>query len=115
MGKNLSKAGYNVRSGVWIGYVDRNGPGAAEIDHLVYWKGGLVIIECKLSQTPNAELQISELYHPLLKHIFRGQLVQGVQVCKYLYMAPNNPVGSLREVLAARTEDIFTWHHLGRV
>lgn len=104
-----------VRSSVWFSYLDANGLGYAEADHIIFLRDRAVILECKLSQTENAALQIKQLYRPLLRKILgEGVLIQGVQVCKNLYRECPGLVGSLQEVLASNSEDIFTWHHLGR-
>lgn len=114
VGEFLRNRGYSFRSGVWIDYEDDNGVGYAQIDHLLILPDRLCIVEAKLSQTCNAELQIRELYRPLLKLITGGGLIQGVQVCKNLYTEPQLPVRNIEEVLATTSEEIFTWHFLGR-
>lgn len=105
--------GVTIRSDVWFGYADEAGTGFAEIDHLIFHRRGIIIVECKLTQTPNAEAQIKELYRPLVQMVFPGVLVQGVQICKNIWHEPALPVNSLREVVASGSEDIHTWHHLG--
>lgn len=75
--------------------------------------GRLVILECKLSQTENAALQINELYRPLIEFIHPEAFVQGVQVCKNLWEEPTKPIGRLSDILVLDDPGVFTWHFLG--
>lgn len=46
------------------------------------WEGKIVIVECKLKHTHGAWFQLHDLYAPVLRKIFPGWEVAGVEVCK---------------------------------
>ena len=74
--------------GPWIEFEDDNGPGRAQPDHVIVDPLGRwnIIIECKLSYFTLAECELSELYHPLVTHVFPDRDT-------YLYLTFHHPAG----------------------
>lgn len=86
--------------------------GYAGIDVLLLSKDCLVIVEAKLTQTPNAELQIRELYFPLVKLIYPQRRVQSL--CVFKNMRDDvSTIDNLQQVLDSAVEGTFHWHFLG--
>lgn len=70
-------------AGQWLTFADQNGKGFAQPDFYVLGEEGILLVECKLSQTDVAFSQMKYLYAPLLEHYYELP-VTSVQVCKYL-------------------------------
>lgn len=115
-GKMLSrlKLGGSLESSVWFEFFDANGRGVCEVDHIILRPDRVVVVECKLTQTPRAFSQLERLYLPVVRKIFSQVPVQGVMVCKRLYEVPTDLATSWEEVLAMNASIIPTWHWLGR-
>lgn len=101
------------RHGDWFEFLDSSGPGYCQPD---IWgpdgKGGIVVLECKLTWTLSARLQIQGLYGPVLEHIFKCP-ARGVIICKNLL--PTTPrglvYGDLREAMGRATSQNPTICH----
>jgi hypothetical protein len=75
------------------------------------------VLECKLSDTPEAREQLRGLYFPVLEHVFRRP-ARGITVCKSVnqYSMSQIIVASLDEAkrIAASGEHIPSLHWLGK-
>lgn len=64
----------------WFKFHDRNGPGLCSMDLLLQTPMGIVIWECKLTNTIEADMQLTGLYGPIVQHVYRtpvfGAVVQ---------------------------------------
>lgn len=105
-----------ARGGLWFHFLDRNGPGHCNPDLVLDLGDVLAVLECKLTETEQGRLQISELYRPVLRYAL-GREVIGVQVARNL--TPRTDLGvvvhSLSEALTrARGGDIPTLHWVER-
>ena len=68
---------------MWLEYYDENGPGFAQPDLFLLGKGGLIVIECKLTYNTRAWDQLYGLYAPLLSRLY-SLPVRSIQACRYL-------------------------------
>lgn len=99
----------NVKSGVWFAFVDRNGPGVCQVDHFVVLPDQVLLVECKLSESDVAWLQIRDLYGPILADYF-GLTVTGVQATRHVRSA--DALMDVREAIACPGRQSL-WHCLG--
>lgn len=98
----------------WIRFIDANGRGHAQPDFFLVQQENVICIEAKLTQTETALTQISQLYRPLLRHIYKRPVI-GVVVCKNLRYLPRKwAISDPEEILGHTREQIYTWHWLGR-
>ena len=109
----VARYGARVLVGPWIRFEDENGPGLAQPD-IIFSRAdqlGIVVIECKLSYTPRkAKSQVMDLYVPLLEHLYLGEPISGVQVCRRLTRSAKkdkNLLSSLDEVLSGEVDSGF--------
>ena len=82
-GLRFEKAVYKKLGGLhnpWIQYEDEKGDGYACPDIVLPEKG--LIVECKLTYTPIADLQLSRLYLPLLQEVFKREDWRMLVACK---------------------------------
>jgi hypothetical protein len=89
------KFGDKVWSNVWIGYEDVVfGERVCSPDHLIVdvEKGWITIVECKLSHTKDAWRQINDVYWHVVRSLFPGFKVRGIEVCKNFEMSAEYPV-----------------------
>lgn len=87
--------GNMVVAGSWIGYFDQqNGDRLCSPDYLIVdvRKGVVTIVECKLSHTQDAWLQINDVYMPVVKFLFPGFEVRGIEICKNFERSRHYPV-----------------------
>lgn len=82
--------------GQWIEFEDSKGLGYAQPDFYIVNSGGVLLLECKLSQTDTAWDQLYGLYKPLLEHIYKVPVVS-VQVCKNLRQADPRIISDFKE------------------
>lgn len=92
---------------LWIGYTDSQGTSYCQPDIFLVLPGWILLLECKLTQTEEAERQLQGLYKPVLEWIFHKPVVT-VQVCKNLRYKPKNEIQSLRE--ANQVGILYTYH-----
>jgi hypothetical protein len=100
----------------WISYVDRRGPGYAQPDVFLVFPGHTVCFEAKLTQCEAGLLQISQLYRPLLRSIFKRPVV-GVLACCNIVSSPGQYLLRSPELVAGGLgckEETYTWHWNGR-
>lgn len=100
----------------WFQYWDAKGDGYCSPDILLADGQTTVIIECKLTWTPNAEAQIRELYAPVIEMAFKRPTI-GIVITRHL--TPATPQDTLVTTLAqalavARRGHVPTIHWLGR-
>lgn len=69
--------------GQWLRFRDNNGPGHAQPDILFATTEMLCLVECKLTDTSEADSQMTHLYRPLLATLWAGPIHQ-IVVVKYL-------------------------------
>lgn len=83
VGKRLAKAWPNVVGHQWFRFWDREGPGFCQTDYYIVLPNQVLLIECKLTETPRGFEQIGLLYRPILSELY-GLPVTGVMVCRNL-------------------------------
>lgn len=103
--------------GQWYEFEDANGPGWCQVDLMFPHPGGLpafVLLECKLTWTPEAFRQLRGLYIPVVEAA-SGHHALGLQVCRNLVPGLTSVVvGNLeRGVQIALTGREVCWHWLG--
>lgn len=81
--KVVEKALPAALHGQWIRFRDNNGLGHAQPDILFATPEGLCLVECKLTDTAEADSQMTHLYRPLLSALWSGPIHQ-IVVVKYL-------------------------------
>lgn len=96
-----------LHSGTWLYFSDENGPGYAQPDHYVVQDNRVLLIECKLSQTPRAWVQMRKLYKPLLE-MYYNLPVLCIQACRNLREDDGNIISSMVDL-----RDGLTWHYIG--
>lgn len=95
----------------WIGYTDSSGTNFCQPDIYILLPSYILLLEIKLTQTENAEVQLRDLYRPLLEALYPGRPVVMVQVCKNLRYRPRNEIQALREAKVPGL--LYTYHCLG--
>lgn len=103
----------HLDSSVWFEFSDQDGRGVCEVDHILLLPDSVVVVECKLTQTPRGISQLDLLYLPVVRKVFSSVPVRGVMVCKKLYEEPEVLVTKLHQVLELDQNVISTWHWLG--
>lgn len=105
----------SARSGLWFAFADGAGHGHCSPDLVLQSPWGVVVLEAKLTDCPEAYTQISQLYRPILEAAF-NQPVLGVVVCKNIRKKPVLLCETLAEALRyARLGHTPTLHWLGKV
>ena len=102
-----------VRVGQWIQYADAIREGYAQPDCYVVLEKSVLVFEIKLTQCLAGELQIVELYRPLLELLYRKPVV-GIMVCKNIVYEPVALIRRPEDLMDSVDPRIFTWHWLGR-
>lgn len=99
-----------VEDGRWIEFCDARGVGYAQPDFFLVQDHSVVCFEVKLKQTPVAYSQITHLYRPLLRHIFKLPIL-GVAVFHYL-TPERRPVHIHHplDVVGLKGEQTYVWH-----
>lgn len=105
-------------SGSWLEYRGgentlRSGKAYAQPDHYIVQPEVILLFECKLTQTDEAEAQLVSLYTPLLEHLYKRPVLK-TQVCKNI----RHSIGPLeihhpRELLAYPRSTPHTWNWIG--
>ena len=90
----------------WFHYVDNNGPGFCSPDILFSFDGPegrtLCVAECKLTDWSSADGQLQELYLPVLKWLWPGEILP-VVVAKHL-----TPLTDRRRLVTSWDEALAT-------
>ena len=95
----------------WIGYTDSTGSNFCQPDIYILLPSYILLLEIKLTQTENAEIQLRDLYRPLLEALSPGRPVVMVQICKNLRYQPRNEINSVSEAKVPGI--LYTYHCLG--
>lgn len=97
--------------GQWIAFSDRNGKGYCQPDIFIVTPTIIWLLEAKLTQTDFANPQLSHLYYPVLKHIFK-QPIALIQVCKGLRRHPGKVL--INDFTEAKPDGrVWVWHYIG--
>lgn len=96
----------------WLGFTDASGTTYCQPDIYVVLPSYVLLLEVKLTQTEDAEIQLRDLYRPLLEELY-GLPVVMVQVCKNLRYQPKHAISSLRE--ASQPGILYTYHCIGEL
>lgn len=67
----------------WFEYHDSAGHGWCSPDVVIHFAEAIAVLECKLTDTPTAYSQLTQLYKPVLEMVY-GKPVIGVIVVKHL-------------------------------
>jgi hypothetical protein len=70
-----------LRENVWFNFEDANGLGYCSPDGLALHGGRIVVVECKLTQTTQAIVQLEGLYRPVVEHYYQKAMV-GITVVR---------------------------------
>lgn len=84
-----------VVSNAWIAFDDVSfGERVCSPDHLIIdvVRGIVTVVECKLTHTKDAWKQINDVYMPVIKSMFPGFMVRGIEVCKNFEQGKDYPV-----------------------
>lgn len=101
--------------GQWFEFWDSNGPGFCQVDYILPGPGaGFVLLECKLTWTPEAFEQLEGLYIPVVCAA-TGFPAIGLQVCRNLVPGLTSTVVAdlERGVQYALLGRQVAWHWLG--
>lgn len=115
LARELEGLGLDVLHGQWFQFADRRGSGVCQVDLILPRPAGLLVLESKLTWTPEALRQL-ELYLPVVSLAFGGVRTIGMQVCRNLVPGlTSTVVGDLArgEELAGGGREVC-WHWLGR-
>lgn len=82
----------------WFEFEDRAGHGFCSPDGLRGLAGRLLVVECKLTDCPEARAQVEGLYRPVLEAVY-GREVWGFRAAKVLTKESDRPVGDPQEAL----------------
>jgi hypothetical protein len=72
-----------VLHGQWFHFVDANGPGYCQPDHIVVLPDEVVIFECKLTECEQGRSQLRELYFPVVER-WAYRPARGIVVTRHL-------------------------------
>lgn len=72
-----------LRLGQWFKFCDANGGGWCQPDVLIIHPAVVFVLECKLTDVPLADMQLSGLYVPILSHVYKRP-VHSIVVTKHL-------------------------------
>jgi hypothetical protein len=95
----------------WFRFIDANGEGYCCPDIIIDHATGLFVLECKLSDREEAKSQLTDLYIPVISHVY-ARPARGIVVTKVLKRQSSGIVTSLCE--AFQSNDIPVLHWLGR-
>lgn len=115
VGKKLAyradKLNIELRSQEWIEYEDTNGYGYCQPDYYFICNGFIILAECKLTYTEQAFNQMTQLYMPVLKHIYKVPVIP-VQVFKNLRCHLPNMVRDITDIYDKPKHGLWNWHYL---
>lgn len=79
---------------IWIGYESSKKTSYCSPDFIVIdvILGLITVVECKLTHTEDAYYQLNNLYIPVIKKLFPGFEVRGIEVCKNFERSTRYPV-----------------------
>lgn len=97
-------------NGQWFEFLDSNGYGVCQTDHLVVHEGTLWVLETKLTDIFQGKLQLQELYLPVVAAAL-GATPRGAVVVRHLIRANtlDTIVGNLHEAQAVPGVPVIHW------
>lgn len=98
-----------LRTNQWFSFEDANGFGYCQTDHYLLLPGFIVLIECKLTQSDQAEDQLDKLYRPILEKIY-GVPVVCVHCFKNMRRHPANRIDEIEEIIFKPKRGIWNLH-----
>jgi hypothetical protein len=96
-------------SGSWYKYKDNAGLGYCQTDFELHLDEYIIVLECKLTQTNKAKLQLLYLYKPILEWFFEKEIIL-VQVCRTMKTEPDWRLRNLRDLVTRPRNRYWTWH-----
>ena len=112
--KAVAKALPGALHGPWYEFVDRDGHGFCQPDLVLVLAKLVLVIECKLSDTPAARAQLGELYLPVCA-LAHHRPAKGLVIVKHLKPESTKVFGRLSEALQALDEqNAPCLHWIGR-
>lgn len=72
-----------AKHGLWLEFEDRKGHGFCQPDFILKLTHDLVVLESKLTDTPGAQDQLTQLYLPVVEMVYSSK-VRGLVVAKNL-------------------------------
>lgn len=100
--------------GRWLSFYDANGKGYAQPDFYARVANSIIIIEAKLKQHDEADVQLLNLYGPLLAKLHNAKLVWLIQCFKFPRREPDaRRVRGIEEALGRSPGVVWDWHWLG--
>lgn len=105
-----------AEKGTWWEFEDQNGLGWCQTDLILVGTRSVLVLECKLSATADAWVQLEGLYQPVVR-VALGLEVVGMQVAKVIRpgMVPGVVVGDLvsgMEVVRSGRRPLVHWKGL---
>jgi len=73
----------SVLHGQWFYFIDADGPGYCQPDHIVILPDEVVVFECKLTECEQGRSQLRRLYFPVVERCF-GLPTRGIVVTRHL-------------------------------
>ena len=110
--REKGKYGGELFIGQWLLFRDKHGYGRAQPDAYILRPDLVVLIECKLTQTEDAEPQLLKLYLPLLRELYSRRVVC-IQACHNLRYAPKKLIEDPIELINLPRTGVWTWHYIG--
>lgn len=101
-----------LRLSQWLLFADENGIGWAQPDAYILMEKGILLMECKLTQSDVATPQLLSLYLPLLRKIYNLPILC-LQVCHNLRYVPKKLVEGPKELLESPGPGVYVWHYIG--
>lgn len=106
--------GPNLVYGPWIEFIDAGGRGWAQPDFLVHVKGAVLVLESKLSECLDAELQLRGLYGPLVSELYPQSRLVLCQVFRNLRAGSSTALlRSPKDLEGLPPWSLSTWHWVG--
>lgn len=102
--------------GLWWRFIDDNGEGFCQTDVVLSFDGGVVILECKLTEVREARRQLGGLYVPVVS-LALGKPAKGIVVARHLTRESDlsNVRASIGAALEDASESFFpTVHWIGK-
>lgn len=99
--RKVAKAVPGAEHSPWFMYFDHNGEGWCNPDLMLRVPQGIVVLECKLTDTWQAKAQIEELYAPVVA-MATGERVFGITVARNL--SPRTELRSVVGTLSSALE-----------
>lgn len=113
-GARLAKVFPCAQHGPWYEFFDSNGRGFAQPDYVLVREQGVMVWECKLTDTEAAERQLRGLYFPVLEEVYRLPIF-GIIVTRHLTRTSNTALvcTTLGDAIARANGVIPVLHWLG--